>query len=83
LSPPSAYVFLPALPRIALAFAGCCGLVMAALPDRLGTVTAHIAITGVSVILLAIWPVLTNSLDPAMGWARRARWAVSVSAAFV
>ncbi|HZC53349.1 MAG TPA: DUF998 domain-containing protein [Mycobacterium sp.] len=74
---------LPAPPRIALAFAGCCGLAIAALPDRLGTATAHIAITGVSVILLAIWPVLATSLDASGGWARRARWGVAVSAVFV
>lgn len=71
---------LPGLPRIALAIAGCCGLATAALPDRLGTATAHIAATGLGVILLAIWPVLTVSPDPTMPWPRRRRWAISVSA---
>jgi hypothetical protein len=54
-------------------------LATAALPDRLGTATAHIAATGIGIILLAIWPVLTVSLDPAMPWPRRARWAIGVS----
>jgi hypothetical membrane protein len=71
---------LPALPRTALAIAGCCGLATAALPERLGTATAHIAAAGLGFILLAIWPVLTVSPDATMPWPRRARWAISVSA---
>ena len=68
------------LPRVALALAGCCGLAVAALPDRLGTATAHVAATGVGAILLAIWPVLTISLGASQA---RLRWSVAVSAVLI
>lgn len=51
------------LAHVALALAGCAGLAVAALPDRLGTATPHIAAAGLAAVLLAVWPVLTVSLD--------------------
>jgi hypothetical protein len=71
---------LPRLPRIALAIAGCCGLAVAALPDRLSTATAHVAVTGLTATLLTIWPLLTVPLVRPISWTRRVRWAVSASA---
>jgi hypothetical protein len=72
---------LPPLPRIALAFAGCCGLVVAALPDRLDTAIPHVAATGLAATLLTIWPLLTVPLGRPINWTRRVRWAVGASAA--
>ncbi len=74
---------LPLLARIALALAGCCGLAVAALPDRLGTATAHVAATGLAATLLAIWPLLTVPLARPRSWTRRARWSVFVSVLLV
>lgn len=71
---------MPLLPRVALALAGCCGLAVAALPDRLGTATAHIAATGLGATLLAIWPLLTVPWARPISWSRRVRWAVAASA---
>lgn len=70
---------LPLLPRAALALAGCCGLAVAALPDRLGTATAHIAATGLGATLLAIWPLLTVPWARPISRSRRVRWAVAAS----
>jgi hypothetical protein len=71
---------LPPLPRIALAFAGCCGLAVAALPDRWGTAIPHVAVTGLAATLLTFWPLLTVPLVRPISWNRRVRWAVSASA---
>jgi hypothetical protein len=71
---------LPRLPRIALAFAGCCGLAVAALPDRLDTAIPHVAITGLAATLLTIWPLLTVPLARPISWTRRVRWTVAASA---
>ncbi|ORW31600.1 hypothetical protein AWB91_15065 [Mycobacterium paraense] len=74
---------LPLLPRIALALAGCCGLAVAALPDRLGTATAHVAATGLAATLLAIWPLLMVPTIRPISWTRRVRRSVLVSAVLV
>ena len=71
---------LPPLPRIALALAGCCGLAVAALPDRLDTAIPHVAITGLAATLLTIWPLLTVPLVRPITWTRRVRWTVAASA---
>jgi hypothetical protein len=71
---------LPSLARIALALAGCCGLAVAALPDRLGTAIPHVAVTGLAATLLTIWPLLTVTLVRPISWTRRVRWAVSAFA---
>ncbi len=71
---------LPALPRMALAFAGCCGLAVSALPDRLDTAIPHVAVTGLAATLLTIWPLLTVPLGRPINWTRRVRWAVAASA---
>lgn len=68
---------LPPLARIALALAGCCGLAVAALPDRLGTAIPHVAATGPAATLLTIWPLLTVPLGRPIGWTRRVRWTVA------
>ena len=69
--------------RVALAPAGCAGLAVAALPDRLGTATPHIAAVGVAATLMAIWPMLTVSLEHEAARSRHVRWAVSVSVVIV
>ncbi len=74
---------LPLLARAALALGGCCGLAVAALPDRLGTATAHVAATGLAATLLAVWPLLTVPSVRPKSWTRRGRWAVFVSALLV
>lgn len=71
---------LPTLPRVALALAGCCGLAVAALPDRLGTAIPHVAATGLAATLLTIWPLLTIPVVRPSGWTQRVRWTVSAFA---
>lgn len=71
------------LPRVGLALAGCCGLAVAGLPDRLGTATAHLAAVGVGAVLLAIWPLLTVSSGDPASRRRRVYRTVAVSTVLI
>ncbi|RDH76384.1 DUF998 domain-containing protein [Mycolicibacterium moriokaense] len=68
------------LPRIALAVAGCCGLIVAAFPVTAhATNNAHILATGAGAIVLALWPVLCITNKKGSPSTVRARWTVAVS----
>ncbi|KZS60474.1 hypothetical protein A4G28_17475 [Mycobacterium ostraviense] len=71
---------LAVLPRVVLGLAGCCGLAVAALPDRLGTATARLAAAAAGAVLLAICPLLAVSWDVVTVPGRRTYRTVAVSA---
>jgi hypothetical protein len=74
---------LSAIPRIVLAFAGCCGLAVAALPVSLQQCVApHLLAAGMGTGMLALWPVLAMSAAASAPAACRRCWAISASIIF-
>jgi hypothetical protein len=76
------YVLRP-VPRIVLAFAGCCGLAVAAFPASLHhCVAPHLLAAAMGTGVLALWPVLAMSCAASAPAACRRCWAVSASIVF-
>jgi len=76
------YVLSP-VPRIVLAFAGCCGLAVAALPVSLDHFVApHLLAAGMGTGMLALWPVLAMSAAAFAPAACQRCWAISASIIF-
>ncbi len=76
------HVLRPA-PRLVLAFAGGCGLAVAAMPvSWQAAVGAHLFAAGAGIVTLSMWPVLTMSGSVAAPAACRFRWAVTASVLF-
>jgi hypothetical protein len=74
---------LSPVPRIVLAFAGCCGLAVAALPVSLHRcVAAHLMAAAMGTGMLALWPVLAMSSAAFAPAACRRCWAIPASIIF-
>jgi hypothetical protein len=74
---------LSAVPRIVLAFAGCCGLAVAALPVSFHQcVTPHLVAAVMGTGMLSLWPVLAMSDAVSAPAACRRCWAISASVVF-
>lgn len=74
---------LSLVPRIVLAFAGCCGLAVAALPVSVQQCVApHLLAAAMGTGMLALWPVLAMSGAPFAPAACRRCWAISASIVF-
>jgi len=73
--------WLRARARAVLALAGFCGLVVAALPvSRALWAMAHVVAAGSGAAMLAVWPLLTISAQPAAPRVCRPLWATVASA---
>jgi hypothetical protein len=76
------YVLSP-VPRIVLAFVGCCGLAVAALPVSLHQCVApHLLAAAMGTGMLSLWPVLAMSGAASTPAACRRCWAISASIIF-
>jgi hypothetical protein len=76
------HVLRPA-PRLLLAFAGGCGLAVAALPvSSHATVGVHLFAAAAGIVTLSIWPVIAISDAVTAPAACRSCWAISASAIF-
>lgn len=70
-------------PRLVLAFAGSCGLAVAALPVSVqGCTVAHLCAAGLGIATLSIWPVIARSGVASGLAACRSCWALSASVVF-
>jgi hypothetical protein len=74
---------LSRVPRIVLAFVGCCGLAVAAFPVSLNPcVVPHLLAVAMGTGMLALWPVLAMSGAAFAPAACRRCWAISASIIF-
>jgi hypothetical membrane protein len=70
--------------RVALAFAGCCGLALAGLPvSQQSTMLPHLIIAGFGATALAVSPLLAISAEGSAPAVCRPRWAIVASVVLV